>query len=105
MTELELQRQVQVLCRRYDVDLDHRHQPLQDRPGWPDCSLLGTRAAAFRELKTRTGKLSPAQQRTGARMQACGLDWSVWRPADLESGRIEAEISALSGRKPWSERR
>jgi hypothetical protein len=89
---------------RHDVVLDHRHQPLHDRPGWPDCSLLGTLAAAFRELKDTTRAVSPAQLRTGQRMQQAGLDWDVWRPADYRSGRIERELAALSGKTPWSRR-
>lgn len=101
MTEAQLLREVGKLSLRYDVDLDHRYQPEHDRAGWPDCSLLGTRAAAFRELKTATGRLTPAQRRTGERMRACCLNWDIWRPADLESGRIEAEIAALSGKRPW----
>lgn len=101
MTEAQLLREVGKLCLRHDVELDHRYQPVQDRAGWPDCGLLGTRAAAFRELKTAAGRLSPAQRRTGERMRACGLDWDVWRPADLDSGRIELEVAALSGKRPW----
>jgi hypothetical protein len=102
VTEAELLREVERLCRRYDVVLDHRYQPLYDRPGWPDCSLLGTRAVAFRELKNARRKVTPAQQQTGERMRGCGLDWDVWRPRDLESGRAEREIAALSGKRPWT---
>lgn len=102
MTEAELLRQVELLCRRHDVQCHHGYQPLRDRPGFPDCSLLGTRAAAFRELKTDRGKLRLAQQQTGERMRACGLDWDLWRPADLSSGRIELEIASLSGKAPWT---
>jgi hypothetical protein len=100
--EIELLREVGKLCRRYDVDLHHTHQSPQNSPGWVDCALLGTRAA-FRELKTRTGRLSAAQQRTRERMRAADLDWATWRPADLESGRIDREIAALSGRRPWTQ--
>lgn len=103
MTENQLLREVMKLCGRHDVELDHRYQPVQDRAGWPDCSLLGTSAAAFRELKTATGRLSLAQRRTGERMRVAGLDFDVWRPEDLESGRIEAEIAALSGKRSWKQ--
>lgn len=101
MTELDLLRQVEKLCRRHDVQLFHSYQPERDRPGFPDCTLLGTRAAAFRELKSRTGRLRPEQLQTINRMRACGLNAGLWRPADLESGRVELELAALSGRKPW----
>ena len=102
MTETELLAAVRQLCRRYDVVMDHRYLPLHDRPGWPDCSLLGTRAAAFRELKNARRAVTPAQHQTGARMRDCGLDWDVWRPRDLTSGRIEREIAGLSGKRPWT---
>lgn len=105
MTEAELLRQVMALCHRHDVVCDHRYQPLHDPAGWPDCSLLGTIAAAFRELKNATRAVSPAQQRIGQRMRLAGLDWDVWRPRDYESGRIETEIAALSGKRPWSRSR
>lgn len=102
MTEAELLRRVDQLCRRHDVDMHHSHDPLRDRRGFPDCVLLGTRAAAFRELKSESGRVSPEQRQTGARITAAGLDWAVWRPADLESGRIEIELAMLSGRRPWT---
>lgn len=102
MNEAELLRTVIQLCRRHDVELHHGYQPERDRPGFPDCAMLGTRAAAFRELKSQTGRLLPAQLQTAERMTACGLDFDVWRPADLESGRIELEIAGLSGRQPWT---
>lgn len=102
MTEAELLRSVQRLSRRHDVAIHHVHQPLHDRPGWPDCSLLGTKAAAFRELKSARRDLTPEQQETGERMRRAGLDWDVWRPADLASGRIERELAALSGKQPWT---
>jgi hypothetical protein len=101
--EIELQREVAKRCLRYEVDMHHTHQPLQDRAGWVDLALLGTKRVMFRELKTRTGKVSPAQKRTGDRLIAAGLDYAVWRPADLESGRVDRELAALSGRRPWTQ--
>jgi len=102
VSEKQLQRDVEALCRRYDVECHHANDPRWDRRGWPDVALLGTRAAAFRELKTATGSLSAEQRETGRRMRAAGLDWDLWKPRDYQSGRIEAEIAALSGRKPWN---
>jgi hypothetical protein len=102
VTELELHRQVVMLAARHDVQLHHAHHPVRDRPGFPDLVLLGTAAAAFRELKSERGRLSPEQQQMGARSAAAGLDFDVWRPSDLENGRIELEIAALSGKRPWT---
>ena len=104
MTEAELLRQAEQLCRRYDVWCYHAENPRWDRRGMPDLVLAGTRAAALRELKSAAGTLSPEQREAGQRFRAAGWDFAVWRPADLASGRIEAEIAALSGRQPWATR-
>lgn len=50
--------------------------------GAPDLLLLnGERGMClFRELKTATGKLSPAQEAWGRDLKAAGCDWGVWRP-------------------------
>ena len=32
-----------------------------------------------------------------------GCDWAIWRPADWESGRIQAELAALA--RPDSNRK
>jgi len=103
VTEIELLRAVARLCVRYSVLLDHRHLPVYvyDLRGWPDCSLLGTKATAFRELKNATRAVTEEQQQVGKRMLQSGLDWGVWRPRHYESGTIEREIAALVGRKPW----
>jgi hypothetical protein len=102
MTEAELQRRVLALAARYDVHAHHTRDSRGSTSGWPDLALLGTHAAAFRELKTASGSLSSQQRQVGARMRAAGLDWGVWRPAGLDDGRIEAELAALSGRRPWN---
>jgi hypothetical protein len=102
VTETELLRRVEQLCRRHDVWWWHGEVSLRDRRGMPDLVLAGTRAAAVRELKSARGALSPEQREVSQRMAGAGWDFAVWRPADLDSGRIEAEIAALSGRTPWT---
>ena len=100
MTELELLREVAMLCLRYSVLLDHRLRPVHasyELKGWPDCAMIGYAAAAFRELKNATRAVTPEQQHVGARMLRAGLDWDVWRPADYDSGRIEWEVATLAG--------
>ena len=61
--------------------------------GWPDWTILGTRIL-HRELKTERGKVSDEQEDVGRRIRAAGGDWDVWRPRDLLSGRIVAELRA-----------
>ena len=102
MRELQLLRAVEVLARRYDVQAHHSSQPLWDRAGWPDLALVGTRQTVFRELKSAAGQLTAEQRETGDRLLRAGLDWAVWRPADLENGTIEQQLAALSGKTPWA---
>lgn len=73
------------------------HQPDSRRSsrGLPDLIIAGWHGVLFRELKAVTGQLSHGQAVFGYRFKAAGLDWDVWRPADLESGRIERELAAI----------
>lgn len=48
--------------------------------GWPDLSLLGARAL-WLELKSDTGQLTAQQVAVILRMQRCGLEVHVLRPA------------------------
>jgi hypothetical protein len=53
-----------------------------------------------RELKTDAGMspgrgISPSQRTWRDRLQAAGLDWGVWTPRDLATGRIESELAAI----------
>jgi hypothetical protein len=49
----------------------------------------------MRELKTEHGKVTPAQENWGDWLRLAGVDWGVWRPADLRSGRIQRELMAI----------
>lgn len=85
------------LCRVLGVRYYHAYDSRRSVPGWPDLVLVGPRGMAFRELKTQTGTLRPEQREWGTALVAAGGDWSVWRPSDLASGRIERELKALVG--------
>ena len=63
--------------------------------GFPDLTLAGHGGLLFRELKTTRGVLSPEQKTWLAALTAAGADAGVWRPDDLHSGRIEAELRAI----------
>lgn len=95
MTEIELDRAVRRLCGMHQVWRFHNRQARYGEPGWPDLVLIGARAAMLRELKGDRGVLGAEQARVGSMMRAAGWDWAVWWPADLASGRIERELSAL----------
>lgn len=65
------------------------------RAGFPDWTIMGA-WVMFRELKTEEGVLSPAQKAVIAQLESIGADVDVWRPRDLFSGRIAAELAAVA---------
>lgn len=83
------------LCKVLGVSWYHAYNSGRSVPGWPDLAIIGTRKLIFRELKTEAGKLRPEQERWGLMLRHAGQDWSVWRPADLHSGRIQRELEAI----------
>ena len=66
------------------------------RKGWPDWTILGPHGGLFRELKAENGKPSKEQRDVGARLRQAGFDWDIWKPSDLQSGRIQRELIAIS---------
>ena len=62
--------------------------------GWPDLLLIHPerKRTMFRELKADAGHLSPEQREVIVILTAAGLDAGTWKPADLDSGRIVAEL-------------
>lgn len=86
------------LCKILGVRYFHPYDSRRCVPGFPDLVLVGSRGLAFRELKSEAGVLRPEQREWGYALRGIGHDWNVWRPADLGSGRIEDELTALMGR-------
>lgn len=82
------------LCIRLGVRWYHAYDSRRSIPGWPDLVLVG-RQIIFRELKSATGTLRPEQREWRDMLSAAGADWAIWRPEDLKSGRIEAELRDL----------
>lgn len=97
MREEDLAAEVVRLCKHFDVLRYHTYRSVRSEAGFPDEVLIGTRTL-FRELK-RVGKSpTPAQARFLRALSASGQDAGVWTPTDLLSGRIQAEIAAISPR-------
>lgn len=115
MTEAELQRLAQamyedrgpdsleahllVILARYPQVRGYHGRDSRLNPGasgFPDWVLAGPGGLIVRELKSEHGTLPGDQRQWGRLMRAAGLDWQVWRPSDLLSGRIEAEVKALA---------
>lgn len=98
MTERELESNIAALCKRLDVGYYHTHNSMHSPEGFPDDVVCGT-SVLFRENK-RSGKdPTDRQQQWLDRLRAAGCDVGVWRPEDWLSGRIEAEIRAVSTRQ------
>lgn len=73
----------------------HPRRSEKSEKGWPDWVIVGSRII-HRELKTERGKVTDEQEAVGHRIAAAGGDWAVWRPRDLLSGRVAAELTAIS---------
>lgn len=95
MKEAHLQGAVIDMCRLFGVAWYHTYSSRRSNPGWPDLALCGSRGFMLRELKTATGRLTTEQEHWGLMLRAAGVSWAVWRPADLHSGRVQAELEAI----------
>lgn len=94
MTERMLQASIIKLCQLLGIWHYHTYDSRRSAPGFPDLMLVG-RKAIFRELKVDGKSPTAIQSDIGLRMQRAGLSWDVWRPADLQSGRIQRELEAI----------
>jgi hypothetical protein len=112
MTEDQLLRTVLEMARLFGITTAHFRPALSqsgrwhtavagDGKGFPDLVLVGSGGILFRELKTDKGRLKPEQVTWLRILKAAPADAEIWRPADLHSGRIEAELRAI--RKPSAE--
>lgn len=96
MSEREFQGIVLELAQLHGFELAyHTHDSRRSAPGFPDLVLVSSRRGRvlFRELKTDVGRISPQQRAWLTGLTAGGADAGVWRPADLASGVVVAELS------------
>lgn len=94
-TEATFLGKVRDLCRYNHLLTYHTHRSDRSEPGFPDLVIVGRSGVLFRELKTAKGRVSVAQREWLDALNAAGMDADVWRPADLASGRIANELTAL----------
>jgi hypothetical protein len=78
----------------------HVHDSRTAPAGWPDLVILGQGGMLLRELKTDTGRATAEQKRVMALAEQAGQDVKIWRPADLRSGLIVAELDAIRRPRP-----
>lgn len=70
--------------------------PIQGDAGFPDLVIVTASAVLWRELKGVKGRATPQQRLWHQRLSDAGQDVAVWKPQDLASGRIDAELRGLS---------
>lgn len=95
ISEAQFQQQVITLAQYHQYDITyHNPDSRRSQAGFPDLVLISSsrRRALFRELKTEDGRFRPKQQSVLLAMVAAGLNADVWRPSDLQSGRISNEL-------------
>lgn len=100
MTEAQLLAAVRDLCQLRGCMTYHTHRSDRSEPGFPDLVILTRTQVLYRELKTEKGRLTPTQAAWLDGLTSLGQDASVWRPADLYSGAVDAELRAISPKSP-----
>lgn len=97
MTEEQLMEAVRSLCKYRGLIVFHCHDSRGSwGPGFPDLVVVGPGGVMFREAKSKRGVATARQDWWGARLMEAGADWSIWRPDDLASGRIQRELERLA---------
>lgn len=95
VSEADLQGAVTDLCTWYGLRWWHDADPRRNKAGLPDLIIVGLKGVLWRELKTDTGRMRPAQAGWAIALDAAGADIAVWRPIDWHSGRIRTELEAI----------
>ncbi len=101
MTEAELERAVRHQLRLLRGVLGyHTYDSRRSPAGFPDWVIVGPGGIIFRELKGEATRVSKQQLQWLAALAKVGQDAAVWRPTDLYSGRIAAELAQLTQAQP-----
>lgn len=95
MTEKQLQDAVIAMCKLFGLHWYHTHDSRHSVRGFPDLFICGRGRALARELKNDTNKPTDDQLQWREWLRRAGIDWDLWRPADLRSGRIQRELEAI----------
>jgi hypothetical protein len=107
MTESELHEEIVELCKLYglwwfhsydsrrDVQGDTEYDRQASGKGFMDVVIVGFHGALFVEEKSEHERRSKAQIRWADRIVRAGLQYRLWRPADLKDGTIARELEAI----------
>lgn len=98
ITEAAFQRSVLDLIHLYGLWCYHTYDSRRSQPGWPDLVIVGPQGMILRELKTDSGKTTSEQDRVLSMLIDAGQDAGIWRPSDMRTGRIRAELATIAGR-------
>ena len=90
MTEKQFQTQIVMVAKANGWICYHAYDARRSEPGFPDLVLVRDRVL-YREIKTNTGRVSPAQKNWGDALTKAGADFAIWRPRDLKT--IVKELS------------
>ena len=97
MSESELLRIVTKMARSLNLRVYHTINSKKNvtSNGFPDLVLVGDGGVMFVELKTEKGIVSDAQYEWGEALGRAGARFDVWRPRDVDSGKIAAALVTL----------
>ncbi len=86
MSEAQLLAAVRWLAQVRGWMTYHTADSRRSEPGFPDLVLVSVKQQriVYAELKTATGKTTPAQDEWLAALAAAGAEVFLWRPADLQ---------------------
>jgi hypothetical protein len=86
INEAQWQRQVLKLAGILGWTSYHPWTSINSAAGWPDIALCRPPRLILAELKSATGKVSPAQDRWLDMLRQCpGVETYLWRPADIDA--------------------
>jgi hypothetical protein len=96
VTEAELESQIYLHCKARGIKYFHHRNSIGTTPGFVDDVLLGPNGLLWVENKSESGYLEPAQKIVKNMLLDLGQPWRLWRPRDLRSGLIVAELEAIA---------
>ena len=85
LSEAEWQSKVVALAKTNGWEHFHAYDARRSEPGFPDLTIWHPRRGGvlFAELKTETGRVSPAQRAVLGSLHSAGAEVYLWRPSDL----------------------
>lgn len=87
LSEKAFQAQIIQLAHLCGWMVFHPFDSRRSEPGFPDLALVHETRGDFlmAELKTQSGRLSPAQARWIAALRKASIEVHIWRPSDIDS--------------------